>query len=189
MRVTYAHAIQTAKGKFHGNAEEREGKLHFKGTVATEAEKNEIWTAIKTIPTWQKDVVADIQVTGGPAAEPARRPLPLRRRRQDLYGQGWRHPRRDCQGASGQRWRLHEDLRAEQGSVDGSRQDQGWPGPASPVVVPRESHIANARHGWRSISHLEGETHARHSWMDGFGLIAGVLAKLVMPGRDPAAFW
>jgi nucleoid-associated protein YgaU len=68
LRDTYAHAIQTAKGKFNGNAEEREGKLHFKGTVATEAEKNEIWTAIKSIPTWQNDVVADIQVTGGPAA-------------------------------------------------------------------------------------------------------------------------
>jgi nucleoid-associated protein YgaU len=68
LRDTYAYAIQTAKGKFHGNAEEREGKLHWKGTVATEAEKNEIWTAIKTIPTWQKDIVADIQVTGGPAA-------------------------------------------------------------------------------------------------------------------------
>ena len=71
MRDTYAYAIQTAKGKFHGNAEERDGKLYFKGTVATEAEKNEIWTAIKTIPTWQKDIVADIQVTGGPAAAPA----------------------------------------------------------------------------------------------------------------------
>ena len=68
MRDMYAYAIQTSKGKFHGNAEEHDGKLHFKGTVATEAEKNEIWTAIKTIPTWQKDVVADIQVTGGPAA-------------------------------------------------------------------------------------------------------------------------
>ena len=68
MRDTYAYAIQTAKGKFHGNAEEREGKLHFKGTVATDAEKNEIWTAIKTIPTWQNDIVADIQVTGRPAA-------------------------------------------------------------------------------------------------------------------------
>jgi hypothetical protein len=68
LRDTYAHAIQTSKGKFHGNAEEREGKLYFKGTVATEAEKNEIWTAIKTIPTWQKEVVADIQVTGGPGA-------------------------------------------------------------------------------------------------------------------------
>jgi LysM repeat protein len=68
LRDTYAHAIQTAKGKFHGNAEERDGKLHFKGTVASEDEKNEIWTAIKTIPTWQKDVVADIQVTGGGSA-------------------------------------------------------------------------------------------------------------------------
>ena len=68
LRDTYAYAIQTAKGKFSGNAEERDGKLHFKGTVATEAEKNEIWSAIKTIPTWQNDIVADIQVTGGPAA-------------------------------------------------------------------------------------------------------------------------
>jgi nucleoid-associated protein YgaU len=71
LRDTYAYAIQTSKGKFHGNAEERDGKLHFKGTVATEAEKNEIWTAIKTIPTWQKDIVADIQVTGGPSAKAA----------------------------------------------------------------------------------------------------------------------
>jgi nucleoid-associated protein YgaU len=68
LRDTYAHAIQTAKGKFHGNAEERDGKLHWKGTVATEAEKNEIWNAIKTIPTWQQDIVADIKVTGGGAA-------------------------------------------------------------------------------------------------------------------------
>jgi nucleoid-associated protein YgaU len=68
LRDTYAYAIQTAKGKFHGNAEERDGKLYFKGTVATEAEKNELWTAIKTIPTWQKDIVADIQVTGAPGA-------------------------------------------------------------------------------------------------------------------------
>jgi hypothetical protein len=72
LRDTYAYAISTAKGKFQGNAEERDGKLHFKGTVATEDQKNEIWTAIKTIPTWQKDIVADIQVTGGaPAATAA----------------------------------------------------------------------------------------------------------------------
>ena len=75
LRDTYAYAIQTAKGKFQGNAEERDGKLHFKGTVATEDQKNEIWNAIKTIPTWQNDVVADIQVTGGPA-------LPLQARRR-----------------------------------------------------------------------------------------------------------
>ena len=71
LRDTYAYAISTAKGKFQGNAEERDGKLYFKGTVATEAVKNEIWTAIKTIPTWQKDIVADIQVTGSPAAATA----------------------------------------------------------------------------------------------------------------------
>ena len=72
LRDMYAYAIQQSKGKFHGNAEERDGKLHFKGTVATEAEKNEIWTAIKTIPTWQKDIVADIQVTGGAAPAAAK---------------------------------------------------------------------------------------------------------------------
>jgi nucleoid-associated protein YgaU len=33
--------------------------------VKTEEEKNEIWNAIKTIPEWRNDVVADIQVTGG----------------------------------------------------------------------------------------------------------------------------
>ena len=71
LRDTYAYAIQTAKGKFRGSADERDGKLHFKGTVATEAEKNELWTAIKTIPTWKNDIVADIEVTGGPAAATA----------------------------------------------------------------------------------------------------------------------
>jgi LysM repeat protein len=38
----------------------------LKGTVQTEAQRNEIWNAIKTIPTWQKDIVADVQVTGPP---------------------------------------------------------------------------------------------------------------------------
>ena len=66
LRDTYAYAIQTAKGKFQGNAEEREGKLYWKGTVESDAQRNEIWTAIKTIPTWQKDIVADIQVVPPP---------------------------------------------------------------------------------------------------------------------------
>jgi LysM repeat protein len=73
LRDKYSYAIQTSKGKFHGNAEERDGKLYFKGTVSSEDEKNEIWNAIKTIPDWQKEIVADIKVTGGgaPAAKPA----------------------------------------------------------------------------------------------------------------------
>ena len=67
LKGMYQWAIKTAEGKFHGTTEERDGKLYFNGTVATDAEKNQIWDAIKTIPTWQKDVVADIKVTGGPA--------------------------------------------------------------------------------------------------------------------------
>jgi nucleoid-associated protein YgaU len=64
LRDKYAYAIQTAKGKFDGSAQEKDGKLHWVGSVKTEAEKNEIWTAIKTIPDWRNDIVADIQVTG-----------------------------------------------------------------------------------------------------------------------------
>ncbi|HEV8397189.1 MAG TPA: LysM peptidoglycan-binding domain-containing protein [Vicinamibacterales bacterium] len=67
LKGMYQWALKTAEGKFHGTTDERDGKLYFNGTVATEAEKNQIWDAIKTIPTWQKDVVADIRVTGGPS--------------------------------------------------------------------------------------------------------------------------
>lgn len=68
LRDTYSYAIQQAKGKFDGNAQEKDGKLHFVGTVKSEADKNEIWNAIKTIPTWRNDVVADIRVVGGGSA-------------------------------------------------------------------------------------------------------------------------
>jgi LysM repeat protein len=71
LRDKYAYAISQAKGKFDGSAQERDGKLYWDGSVKTEAEKNEIWMAIKTIPDWQNDIVADIKVTGGPAAAPA----------------------------------------------------------------------------------------------------------------------
>lgn len=66
LRDKYAYAIQTAKGKFNGSAEERDGKLHFKGTIASEEMKNELWNAIKTIPDWRNDIVAEIQVVAPP---------------------------------------------------------------------------------------------------------------------------
>jgi nucleoid-associated protein YgaU len=66
LRDKYAYAIQTAKGKFQGNAEERDGKLYFKGTIASEDLKNELWNAIKTIPDWRNEIVADIQVVAPP---------------------------------------------------------------------------------------------------------------------------
>lgn len=68
LKGMYAYAQTVAQGKFKGTIDERDGKLVFKGSVATEAEKNQIWDAIKTIPTWNNDVQADIQVTGGPSA-------------------------------------------------------------------------------------------------------------------------
>jgi nucleoid-associated protein YgaU len=70
LRDKYNHAIQTAKNfRMQGGAEERDGKLHFKGTVATQDEANKIWDAIKTVPSWSQEIVADIQAT--PAAAPA----------------------------------------------------------------------------------------------------------------------
>ena len=76
LKGMYQWALKTAEGKFHGTTDERDGKLYFNGTVASEAEKNQIWDAIKTIPTWQKDVVADIRVTGGPSPGQAHAPAP-----------------------------------------------------------------------------------------------------------------
>ena len=62
----YKYAVETAKG-FHldGTTEERDGKLFFKGTVQTQDQANKIWDAIKTIPDWKTEVVADIQASGG----------------------------------------------------------------------------------------------------------------------------
>lgn len=73
LRDKYNHAIQTAKGfKMDGSAQERDGKLHFTGTVGSEAEKNAIWDAIKTVPDWRTDVVADVKVVARPgSAAPA----------------------------------------------------------------------------------------------------------------------
>ena len=68
LRDKNAYAISTAKGKFDGSAQEENGKLHFVGSVKTEEEKNEIWNAIKTIPDWKNDIIADIKVTGGGTA-------------------------------------------------------------------------------------------------------------------------
>lgn len=65
LREKYSYAISQAKGKFDGSAQERDGKLHFVGTVQSEADKNELWNAIKTIPEWKDDIVADIKVVGG----------------------------------------------------------------------------------------------------------------------------
>ena len=71
LRDTYAAAIQAAKGKMEGAAEERDGKLYFHGTTQWESEANKIWDAIKTVPTWRTDIVADIKHVNAGAPPPA----------------------------------------------------------------------------------------------------------------------
>jgi len=68
LRDTYSYAIQTAKDLgFDGSAREENGKLRFEGSAKSQEDANKIWNAIKTIPTWQQDVQADIKVN--PAAQ------------------------------------------------------------------------------------------------------------------------
>jgi len=63
LRDKYNHAIQTAKGyRMEGSAQERDGKLYFTGLVKNQDEVNKIWDAIKTVPDWRNDVVAEIKV-------------------------------------------------------------------------------------------------------------------------------
>ncbi len=63
LRDKYNHAIQTAKGfGMEGSADERDGKLYFKGMVKNQDEVNKIWDAIKTVPDWRNDVVAEVTI-------------------------------------------------------------------------------------------------------------------------------
>src|SRR5687767_12751833 len=69
LRDKYTHAIQVAKGfRMEGSADERDGKLHFTGTVNSQDEANKIWDAIKTVPDWRNDVVGQIKVSPTAAA-------------------------------------------------------------------------------------------------------------------------
>ena len=70
LRDKYNHAIQTAKG-FHmqGSAEERDGKLYFKGLVKNQDEVNKIWDAIKVNSDWRNDIVGEITIDPNAKAE------------------------------------------------------------------------------------------------------------------------
>ena len=70
LRDKYNNAIQTAKNfRMDGSAQERDGKLYFNGTVTSEAEKNAIWDAIKTVPDWRTEVIADVKVVPRPGVD------------------------------------------------------------------------------------------------------------------------
>src|SRR5512138_3799202 len=79
LRDKYNTAIQTAKQvRMQGAAEERDGKLHFHGSVKSEDEKNQIWNALKTVPDWQTEVVADIRVKPGAQTQQIPQPTPAK---------------------------------------------------------------------------------------------------------------
>ena len=65
IRGRYSWAEKVAKDVgWQGTVEERGGKVHFKGTTTTQSDANKIWDAIKTIPEWTQEIVADIKATG-----------------------------------------------------------------------------------------------------------------------------
>jgi nucleoid-associated protein YgaU len=75
LRDKYHHAVQTAKSlRMDGSADERDGKLYVNGTVNSEDEKNQIWNALKTVPDWQKEVVADIKIRPSTMKDPTAAP-------------------------------------------------------------------------------------------------------------------
>src|SRR5262249_9884587 len=70
LRAKYDQAIQTAKRLgFQGAATQEGDRLHFKGTVHSEDEKNQIWNGTKTVRDGRTDISAATRV--GPQAEPA----------------------------------------------------------------------------------------------------------------------
>ncbi len=63
LREKYAAAIHVAKSVgMQGGAEEANGRLQFKGTVKSEEEKNKIWDALKSVPSWKEELNAQIDV-------------------------------------------------------------------------------------------------------------------------------
>jgi nucleoid-associated protein YgaU len=72
LRAKYDQAIQTAKRLgFQGAATQEGDKLHFKGTVGSKDDENQIWNAIKTVPDWKNDINAQITVNAAQAAAQA----------------------------------------------------------------------------------------------------------------------
>ena len=63
LRRKYKYAITIAKNAgLAGFIGERDGRLFLKGSVGSHDHAARIWTAIKSVPSWRNEVVADIQV-------------------------------------------------------------------------------------------------------------------------------
>jgi hypothetical protein len=70
LRRKYKQAITIAKSAgLTGFIGERDGRLFFKGSVESHEDAVRLWRAIKDVPGWRNEVIADIQVV---ARKPAR---------------------------------------------------------------------------------------------------------------------
>ena len=144
LRDKYNSAIQTAKGfRMQGAAEERDGKLYFKGLVKNQDEVNKIWDAIKTVPDWRNDIVAEVTIDPNAPKETT-----YTVESGDTLSKIAKAASRRCQ-------RLHEDFQRQQGSADRSGQDQARSGAEDPDRLirhrPREAGLA-----------MRGESGGRH---------------------------
>jgi hypothetical protein len=58
----YSRAIELAEqAEIDSPPEEHEGKLYFVGTVRAPADVAKIWEAIRALPDWDAEVIADIR--------------------------------------------------------------------------------------------------------------------------------
>ncbi len=63
LRRKYNQAITIAKSSgLTGFIGERDGRLFFKGSVQTHEQAVRLWNAIKDVPGWRNEVIANIQV-------------------------------------------------------------------------------------------------------------------------------
>jgi hypothetical protein len=63
LRRKYDHAVITARIMgMVGSVAEHDGRLFLKGTVGTRERAAKIWQAIKLVPSWRHEVIAEIQV-------------------------------------------------------------------------------------------------------------------------------
>jgi len=62
LRLKYSKAIELAeRADIDSAPEEHDGRLYFIGTVRAPADVSNIWEAIRALPEWDVEVIADIR--------------------------------------------------------------------------------------------------------------------------------
>ena len=62
LQLKYSKAIELAEqAEIDSAPEEHEGRLYFIGTVRAPADVSKIWEAIRALPDWDSEVIADLR--------------------------------------------------------------------------------------------------------------------------------